>query len=77
MNMRKRNWGFRSKTENTADEALSQPDEEKEEDPAEVEAHLAENLISIRRGDIITGTVVQINENEVLLILRKIEVLFP
>jgi ribosomal protein S1 len=56
-------------TEDTADEALSQPDEEKEEDAVsqEVEAHLAENLISIRRGDIITGTVVQINENEVLV----------
>jgi len=33
----------------------------------EVEAHLAENLKSIRRGEIVTGTVVQINDNEVLV----------
>lgn len=33
----------------------------------EVEAHLAENLKNIRRGEIVSGTVVQINENEVLV----------
>ena len=33
----------------------------------QVEAHLAENLKSIRRGEVISGTVVQIKENEVLV----------
>lgn len=33
----------------------------------EVEAHLAQNLKPIRRGEIVTGTVVQVNENEVLV----------
>lgn len=33
----------------------------------EVEAHLAENLKNIRRGEVVTGTVVQINDNEVIV----------
>lgn len=32
-----------------------------------VEAHLAENLKNIRRGEIVSGTIVQINESEVLV----------
>ncbi|NLO89723.1 MAG: bifunctional 4-hydroxy-3-methylbut-2-enyl diphosphate reductase/30S ribosomal protein S1 [Clostridia bacterium] len=53
------------------EEKLSLESEEKEsvvEDTnMQVEAHLAENLINIHRGDIVKGTVVQIKENEVLV----------
>ncbi|HBT20517.1 MAG TPA: bifunctional 4-hydroxy-3-methylbut-2-enyl diphosphate reductase/30S ribosomal protein S1 [Peptococcaceae bacterium] len=38
-----------------------------EENNMQVEAHLAENLKNISRGDIVKGTVVQIKENEVLV----------
>lgn len=47
-------------------ETVTEP-EPRDDSSQEVEAHLAENLKNIRRGDIISGTVVQINENEVLV----------
>lgn len=56
-----------------AEAAPSEPADEVEavdsvdETSQQVEAHLAENLKNIRRGEIVTGTVVQINENEVLV----------
>ena len=56
--------------ETVADETETSPSESLLDEDATsqaVEAHLAENLKSIRRGEIVTGTVVQINENEVLV----------
>ena len=51
-----------------AEAAPVEPEAERVDEASQaVEAHLADNLKNIKRGEIVSGTVVQINENEVLV----------
>ncbi|WRO22965.1 bifunctional 4-hydroxy-3-methylbut-2-enyl diphosphate reductase/30S ribosomal protein S1 [Metallumcola ferriviriculae] len=54
-----------TEVEAAADEPTN-PDDTAEDQDA-VEAHLAENMPEIRRGSVITGTVVQVNDNGVMV----------
>ncbi len=54
--------------EETADAVAEEPaDMEADETQEAVEAHLAENMPELRRGSVVTGTVVQINDNGVMV----------